>query len=238
MKKRLLSLFLFMFILASFAVASDPKIDSIISKIREQQNLIKDMSADIVTVMKTDGKDKKSMEQKGSIKMKGNDKSKMEITSPFSQITITNKNKVAMVNPVTGQKMVQDISKIKGANANQNPLDQTRILDYFNLSLEEKGIIFKSYVITGVPKEKSKFLGQIKFYVDAGKNIPTKIEIYNGEGKLVTVSEIDYKKIKGIWVISDNKSSMDLPGGKMEVLMKFNNIKINEGIPDKEFEIK
>lgn len=237
--------FVALFVLLAFCVsfaAMDPKIDGIIKSIRDNQGKIKDMSAKIVTIIRSDAKEKKTMEQIGSLMTKGEDKSRMEMTAPVNQITITNKDKIAVINPQTGQKFVQDLRKLRkqaGQDAiGSSPTDQTKILDYFNLSVEEKGIFNKSYVIIGVPKKKNQFMGKMKFYVDGGRNVPTKIEVYNAQDKLISVSDIEYKKIKDIWVISKNSSWIAVPGGKMDVEMKFEDIKINEGIPDKVFEIK
>lgn len=244
MRKKLVCFIGFCVLLAccvSFA-AMDPKIDGIIKSIRDNQGKIKDMSAKIITVIKSDAKEKRTMEQVGSLMTKGEDKSRMEMTAPVNQITITNKDKIAVINPQTGQKFVQDLKKLRkdaGQDAiSSSPTDQTKILDYFNLSIEEKGFINKSYVIIGVPKKKNQFMGEMKFYVDGGRNVPTKIEVYDAKDKLISVSDIEYKKIKDIWVISKNSSWITVPGGKMTVEMRFEDLKINEGIPDKVFEIK
>ena len=49
---------------------------------------------------------------------------------------------------------------------------------------------------------------------------------------------MEYKNIKNIWVLSKNTSWVEVPGGKMEVTMKLEDVKINESISDSEFEIK
>lgn len=241
MKKRF-ALALGLLVLSAFTVSAlDQKIESVISKIRENQAKILDMSANITTILKSDAKEKKSIQQSGTIKIKGDDMSRMEMTAPVPQITITNKDKLAVINPATGKSFVQDLKKLRAQtgkdNIGKNPLDQTKMLDYFDLTIEEKGIISKSFIITGVPKDKNNFMGKVKFYVD-GRNVPTKVEIYNTENKLISSSELEYIKIKDIWVMSKNKSWITVPGGKMDVSMSFENIKINEGIADSIFEIK
>ncbi len=241
-KKRIVLALGMLLLVSAMSFAADPKIDGVIAKIRDNQNKIQDLSANISTKLRSDTKDKKSLEQKGSIMIKGADMSRMEMSSPIPQLSVTNKDKMMMVNPATGQKMVQDLKKLRKQTGKddlgQNPLDQTRILDYFNLSLEEKGIFFKSFVLSGTPKDPKKFAGTIKFYVDESKYVPTKIEIYNQENKLVSLSNLSYTKIKDIWVVNKNSSWIVIPNGKMYVDMKFENIKINEGISDKAFEIK
>jgi len=215
-----------------FAVSLTPA--DVIAKIRDNQNKIQDLSAQITTTIKSD-KEKKSMEQKGVIMVKGNDKSRMEMLSPMAQLTVTNGDKMMITNPATGKKFGKQTGQ---SDVGQNPLDQTKILDSLNLSMEEKGFFFKSYVITGTPKKQNAMMGKIKFYVDGGKFVPTKLEIYNSQDKLVTASDINYTKIKDIWVISQNSSWIDVPGGKVTISMKFSDVKVNEGIDDKVFEIK
>lgn len=242
MKKKILLALSLLCVCAFSAGAIDPKLEGVISKLRENQSKIQDMSASIVTVLKSDTKEKKSMEQRGTLMIKGDNMSKMEMTAPVAQITVTNKDKMAIINPSTGKSMVQDLKKMRKDSGKddigKNPLDQTRILDMFDLSMEERGIISKSYVITGVPKDKNKFMCKIKFYVDAGRNVPTKVEVYNAQDKVISSSDLEYTKIKDIWVMSKNTSWISIPGGKMDVSMKFENIKINEGISDSAFAIK
>ena len=229
-------------VLSVSSSAIDTKVQNILSKIRENQSKIEDMSATVTTKIQSNAKEKKSMEQKGTILIKGENNSRMEMTAPIAQVTITNKDKMAVINPSTGKKIVQDLNKIRKetgkSDIGKNPLDQTKILDYFDLTVEEKGIISKSFVVTGVPKDKNKFMGKIKFYIDAGRYVPTKVEIFNGENKIISSSVLEYKKIKDIWILSKNSSWITIPDGKMDVTMAFDNIKVNEGISDKAFEIK
>ena len=220
------------------------KVEDLLTKIREGQSKVKDLQADIVTIIKSDMGGKKEAEQKGHIWIKGEDKSKMEMISPLRQISITSGNKMAVINPETGQKFVQDLEAMRKKTGQmdlgKNVMDQTKALEYFNLSVKEVGGFFggvKEYVISGTPKEKNKFLGRIEFTVDAKKYVPTRIDIYNPKNSLVSSSTIEYEKIKDIWVIAKNTSEVKLPSGKMKMEMRFDKIKVNEGLSDKIFEI-
>ncbi|OGC21385.1 hypothetical protein A3J90_04590 [candidate division WOR-1 bacterium RIFOXYC2_FULL_37_10] len=239
MKKFWVFLSVFLFI-SSIAFAA-PTAEEIVSKIHENQNKINSMSAKIVTTIKSD-KNSKAIEQKGIMKTKGHGKVLIEMEKPVKQVTIINGDKMFVENKSTGQKFVQDLSKIRQQTGQKNvggdPFDQTKILDNFNLSLEEKGFFKKSYIITGIPKDKSSLFSKIKFYVDASRSVPTKLEIYDANDKLVTQADVEYKNIKNIWVLSKNTSWVEVPGGKMEVTMKLEDVKINESISDSEFEIK
>lgn len=239
MNKKLSLLLLVLFAFSMTAFAADPKITEIVAKMRENQTKVKDMKANITTIVKSDMKGAKNIEQNGSIMVKGTDKSRMEMTQPVNQITITNKDKMMMVNQETGQKYTQDLAKLRKQmgrdDVGQSPMDQTKILDYFNLTMEQKG---KDCIITGVPKEKNKVMGKIRFYVDSDRYVPTKMEIYSPQGKIISTTKLEYQKIKDIWVVSNNSSQITVPGGSMQVEMKFENVKVNEGIDEKNFEIK
>lgn len=243
MKNKKTAIFLAFLMIATMATAT-MSVESLLTKIREGQNKVKDLQADITTIIKSDMGGKKEAEQKGHIWIKGEDKSKMEMVSPLKQISITSGKKMAVINPETGQKYVQDLEAMRKktgqVDLGKNMMDQTKALEYFNLSVREVSSFFggaKEYVIVGIPKEKNKFLGKVEFTVDAQKYVPTRIDIYNPQGNLVSSSTIEYAKLKDIWVIAKNISEVKLPSGKMKMEMRFENIRLNEGIPDKEFKI-
>lgn len=229
---------LFAFTTAAFA---DVSVSDVISKIRDNQSKIKDFSAKVTTTLKSDN-NKKAMRQTGLIFIKDKQKNRMEMLEPMKQITIVDKDKMMVLNPDTGKKTIQDLKKLRKqtgqSDLGQNPLDQTKMLDYLNLSIEEKGIIKKSFIITGIPKDKKMPAGKIKFYVDGNDFIPQKIELYNAEDKLLTSSELTYTKIENILVITNTSSWILVPNGKIFVEMKFEDIKVNKGLSDQLFEIK
>ena len=80
-------------------------------------------------------------------------------------------------------------------------------------------------------------MGKMEIYVDSARMVPTKISIYTPHGKLINSTEIEYKKIAGVYVVYKNTSSVNLPNGSMKVEMVYSNLKVNEGIKDEEFEI-
>jgi outer membrane lipoprotein-sorting protein len=243
MKRKIICLLVLLSVGVSVSLGA-MKVEDLLAKIREGQSKVKDLQADITTVIRSDMGGKKEAEQKGHIWIKGEDMSKMEMVSPLKQISITSGKKMAVINPETGQKFVQDLEAMRKKTGQmdlgKNVMDQTKALEYFNLSVKEVGGFFggvKEYLITGVPKEKNKFLGRVEFAVDAKRFVPTRIDIYNPQGNLVSSSTIEYAQLKNIWVIAKNISEVKLPSGKMKMEMRFENIKVNEGIPDKEFKI-
>ena len=217
--------------LSSFAKATEDKssvarsaeeeltLEDLITNLQSNQSKIKDLYAETVTTITSNiampgAKDKgpQKMVQKGKMWTKGKDKSKIEMLSPMKQTTITNGDQMAIINPETGQKMVQDLKKLKGQGAlrqssgqasskGQEGMNLEKAKEYFDLSLSKKG---DDYVIIGIPKEANKFLGKMEFYVDPEKWVPTKILMYSPsvasakEGgpkdKLMSQSEIEYKE--------------------------------------------
>ena len=232
------------FMIGLSALAIDLAVEDILAKVSTNQSLIKDMQADITTVIKSEMKGKMESEQKGKIWIKGEDKSKIEMIKPVAQITITSGGKMMAVDPATGQKMVQDLTKLREKTGQpdlgQGSMDKKKMLDYFNLKLRTVSGIFgvKEYVIEGRPKKANKFLGRVDFTIDSNRYLPVKIEIYSPEGKLVSATKIEYIKIKNIWVISKSASEIKLPAGNLKAEMRYDNIKLNEGIADSVFKIE
>ena len=256
MKKYLMGLCA-IFVAANMVFAADMSLDDLINKIQGNQKKIKDMYAETTTKitsnlqLTTDNKSKvQTMTQKGKMWTKGEDKSKIEMLSPMKQVTITNGDKMAIINSDTGQKMIQDLKKMReksgmGDSSKQMSLEKAK--DFFNLSTTKKG---DDYVITGIPRQQSKFLGKMEFYVDSEKWVPVKILMYDAKGKVMSQSVIEYQKIlipyseapsmarsEGVWVPVKNRSNVVTPAGKMEIEMVFSNVKINQGMNDREFKI-
>ncbi|MFH1361407.1 MAG: outer membrane lipoprotein-sorting protein, partial [bacterium] len=118
-----------------------------------------------------------------------------------------------------------------------------KAMEYFDLSLKKDN---DSYVITGIPKERNKFMSKMEFYLDSKRWVPTKILMYGGNGKLLSRSEIEYVRVKGpgsrgqeeLWVPEKNSSVVNTPMGKMEIEMVYSNIKVNQGIKDEVFRVE
>ncbi|MDD5383002.1 MAG: outer membrane lipoprotein-sorting protein [Candidatus Margulisbacteria bacterium] len=231
---------------ASFALASNLSLDDLVNKLQSNQSKINDMYAETVTTITSnmampgaEGRGPQKMVQKGKMWTKGENKSKIEMLTPMKQTTITNGDKMLIINSETGQKMVQDLKEMRkkaggvaGSGGQQMGLAKAK--EYFNLSVSQKG---GNYVITGIPKEANKFLAKMEFYIDSSKWIPTKVLMYGPQNKLISQSNIEYQKISDVWVPVKNISDVTTPAGKMKIEMEFNNIKINRGISDNEFKI-
>ncbi|MBU0672745.1 MAG: hypothetical protein KJ732_06955 [Candidatus Margulisbacteria bacterium] len=253
--------FLLYCLLASVTFAADlsPEVSveksltlpTLLEKIQTNQKKINDMYAETTTTIKSNismpgstDKGSQTMVQKGKMWTKGKDKSKIEMLSPTKQITITNGDQMAIINPETGQKMIQDLKKLKGQGAGgkgQGEMDLAKAMEYFDLSVKQ--LEDGNYVITGKPKEVNRFLTKMEFYVDSTRWVPVKILMYGQKDKLMSQSEIEYKAFDvgeddQAYLPIKNISNVNTPMGKMSVEMEFGNIKVNKGIGDKEFEIK
>lgn len=240
MKKIVAFCFVTVFFLASVAVA-DLSLDEVIKNLQANQAKVKDMYAETSTTILSNmtlpgqtGKGPQKMVQRGKMWTKGETKSKIEMLSPMKQTTITNGDKMAVINPETGQKMEQDLKKLKGPER-QAQMSLEKAKEYFDLSAAKKG---DEYIVTGVPKKENKFLGKMEFYVDASRWVPVKIFMYDAKGRPLSQSEIEYSQISGVWVPAKNKSIVTTPAGKMEIEMEFSNVKVNKGIGDDEFKIE
>lgn len=232
-------------IMASSSQSADLSPDDLINKIQSNQSKLNDMYAETTTAITSnmampgqESKGPQKMVQTGKMWTKGEDKSKVEVLSPMKQITITNGNKIAIINSETGQKVIQDLKKIKGQGmggmGDSGKMRWDKAKEFFDFSVTQKDDL---YVITGIPKKENKLLGKMEIYVDNINWIPIKILIYDVKGKLMSQSEIEYKDISGVYVQVRSISNVTTPMGKMKVEMEFENIKINKGIKDSEFDI-
>ena len=239
MGKKLAVLLILLLMGSTVWAALDPAIEDLLGKIKSNQSQIKDMSADILTIMKSGGK---QMEQKGKIWIKGDNKSRMESSTPVNTVTVVNGDKRLLINQDTGERLVQDMKKLREKTGEMDfgnsPTDQTKALEYFNLKLrEETTASGKNYIIEGTPKKPNIMLGKVVFEIEGARNLPVKISIYNPKGALVSSSTIEYQKIKNIWVIKGNTAMVKTPQGSMNLVMRFNNVKINDGISDDQFKV-
>lgn len=240
MFKKMLFSVLSVLILSSFVLA-DMGLNELMGKVQGNQEKIKDMYVETSTVInssmsmpgqKATGPQK--MTQKAKMWTKGK-MSKMEMLSPQHQITINNGKKISMVNPETGQKMVQDIKGQGAGVKGQESMSLEKAQEYFNLSIAKKG---NGYLITGIPKKPNQFLGKMEFLVDGATWLPTKIYMYDAKGKLMNLSNLSYQQVSGIYVPSKTTSVVTTPMGKMDVEMVYSNVKINQGLSDSIFTIQ
>ncbi|MFA4843778.1 MAG: outer membrane lipoprotein-sorting protein [Candidatus Margulisiibacteriota bacterium] len=225
------------------ATASDLTTEDIIANIQANQTKIHDMYAETTTTITSsmtmpgqESKGPQTMVQKGKMWTKGQDKSKIEILSPTRQITITNGDIITVINQDTGQSFTQDLSKTreKAGLPGGGSMDLAKALNYFDLSIVQKD---NQYIISGKPKQSNKFLGRMEFYIDSDRWLPVKIIMYTPADKVMSTTEMRYKKISDIWVATETSSAATTPMGAIKTEMVFENVKVNQGIADREFRI-
>jgi len=235
-------------LLAFSARAADLSVDEIISKVQANQDKIQDLYAETTTTMTTDlampGQERSGPQknvQKARLWAKGADKTKTEVLSPTKQITITNGDRLAVIDPVSGQKTVQDLKKKSGTLAAGGQMTLEKAKEFFYFSVRQTAAASAeggaAYIITGVPKQRNQFMGKIEFYVGGKSWLPAKIMIYDPKSKPMTQTELEYSSIDNVYVPLKNRSVVSSPLGKMEVAVEYDAVKINRGISDDEFKI-
>jgi outer membrane lipoprotein-sorting protein len=255
MLKKLVPVIFIFFLFAPRIMASTSEVSAtdLIAKMKSAQSLVRDMQADTKTTITSNisipsvypaqgggapSKGPQTMVQTGHIWQKGSDKSKVEITSPMKQITITNGSTMTIISPDTGQRITQDMSKMQGAGV--KGLDQTKALDYFDLTVRKsEGVTGESdiYVISGTPKQSNQFLGRMDFFIDAEKYIPLRIAMYTPKGALMSLSEIEYEPVEissseTAYVAKKIKSIVTMSMGSVNTEMEYENVIVNQGIKD------
>ena len=235
-------------IFSAAVFAADISLDSIIQNTRANQQKIHDLYAETTTKITSNlqmgasrGTGPQTMVQQGKMWSKGESKSKVEMLSPTHQTTITNGDKMAIINPETGQKMVQDLKKMREqGTVNSGQMSLEKLKEMFDLSVQSTVDSEQNkpiYIITGVPRKENKFLGKMVFYIDGAKWIATRVQMYDPKGKLLSQTDMEYQQIGGVYVPSKNFSNVTTPMGAMKVEMEYSNIKVNKGISDSEFKV-
>lgn len=62
--------------------------------------------------------------------------------------------------------------------------------------------------------------------------------MYSPNGKAISTSDIEYEQFSDVWVAYKNTSSAVTPMGAIKTEMLFENVKVNEGVADSQFEVK
>jgi outer membrane lipoprotein-sorting protein len=225
------------------AQAADMTVDDIITNLQANQTKIHDLYAETTTTM-TSNMTLPGQESKGPQKMvqtartwtKGQDKSKIEQLTPTRQITITNGDQMAIIDPESGQKVVQDLKKLRtqtgGLAGGQMSLAKAKEAFTFTVSRNDTG-----YLVTGVPKKANQFFGKMEIAIDSDKWVPVRITMYDMRSKPISRSDLEYQEIAGAWVPLSNKSLTITPMGQMDIQMDYEKVKVNSGLKDELFKI-
>ncbi len=224
------------FVTASFAEQS-LKADDVIAKLVSQQSQVKDFSADIETSTKmTDARD--TFILNGKIWSKGPKMAKMILYTPEPQTTITNGDKLVMID-AKGEKTVMDIPPVQGLDAaanNQGRIDFGRFTELFNISIKPSKVAGTIKLVC-FPKAGMVIKGKTEMVIDCNQWVPIYMTTYNEKGKMQASTDIKYAQFDGISIPVKIVANAVVPTGKAVMEMEFSNVKINQGISDSEFTV-
>ena len=208
MSKKIVS-FAIMFLLVSVSFASSLTVEDVVKNMQSNQSKIKDMYSEMTTTITSNlsmpnsaSKGPQTMVQKSKMWTKGTDKSKIEVLSPTKQTTITNGNMMTMIDPQSGQKVTQDMSKVKGQTgmAGNNSMNLAKALEMFDMTVSQKDAL---YIMEAKPKKANPVIGKMSFFIDPTRWLPIKIIIYTPQGKdlsraqsrEMSTTEMEYSEI-------------------------------------------
>jgi len=220
------------------ALADNLTIPQLLERIKQNESKVKDMKATMTTTIYGGPQGSKPMVQKGTIWSKAPDKYKVELSTPFRQITITRGDKMKVIQPDSGQSFVQDLSKLEGYSGlpqRGQALEPSKIMEKLDLKIASQSS--QEVVLEGTPKEGKETMGKLHIALDGERLIPTRVVLFNKEGKPMTESTLSYKQVGNAWIPHRNRSTVSLPSGTLVVEMTLDDIAVNQGILDSVFDI-
>ena len=206
-----------------------------------RQNEIQTLEADITTNVHSTHKNFPTVRQQGKIYVKSPNRSRVEITTPYKQTTITNGNQIKVIDEESGQYQISDISEKEGAAPllphGGGAIDPVKALEYFDLRITKN--TNKEIVLEGIPKKQTPSLTKLVLTLSAEHFLPVHIALWGEEGQRISDTTITYRIISGIYVPFRNDATVLLPdANKMNVEIEFKNVAVNAPIPDEQFQIE
>jgi outer membrane lipoprotein-sorting protein len=218
------------FVTISYAVT----VDEIIAKLEENQEKIKDMSADVVMEIDVAGK---VVKQETKMWSKG-EKTKIKMVNTEHPMTvIMGADKMTIKQAGKEPQMIdtKKISEGKEKAISQTPLgmDFPRGMGEFlrksNVTItKEKG---NEINLSVIPEESNPLMQKLDMVVDMARGIVKQQKMYSNMG--ISLSRMEYEKEDEVWVLKrlttvSNFGKMGTSTTKAE----YNNIRINKGIED------
>ncbi|HAR64396.1 MAG: hypothetical protein DKM50_13540 [Candidatus Margulisiibacteriota bacterium] len=224
MKKTIVSIFAF--IIGLLSVAQAITVDEFILKVKENQDKIHSFEAMMTTTIRSSAIAREII-QKAKYYKKGIAKIRVEAINPMKQTTIYNGNEVIMIG-ADGQKT--KLPKI-GESMDMAEKSPLSYLDKFNMVLDENG---SSLVIKGTPKVAADkdSIGTITFVANKKDYTISKMTMLRKDGQPMLDSDMQYIMINNIPILKSMDSSIEVNGQKMKVYVVYDDIKINENLPD------
>lgn len=213
-------------------------VEGVLSSLESRQKMLKTLQADITTIIQPYGDEGPEIRQTGKIFTETPNKSRVEITSPFNQVTITNGNKMQIEDPHGKRSRPEDLSKMsdkpvmpQGGGATQ----LAEALGQFDLRIREQA--GKVIEIEGTPKKTNANLTKIVVIISKEILLPIQITLW-GPAEMMSDTHIEYQRISGIYVPVKNRAEVALAHGKMTVDIQFENIIVNQPLPEEIFQIR
>jgi outer membrane lipoprotein-sorting protein len=232
----LLALYSFVPLTTVYAIT----IPDLLEKIKGNQGMVQTLQADMTTEISSSNKNIPAMKQTGRIINKYPDKSRMEIMSPIKQTTITNGTRMKIIDGQSGKSFVQDLSRgqspVTGHQSSGMGMDPTKALENFNLKMVTDSD--SEIVIESSPKEKNPYLDKMRLTFSPATFLPTRVDVYGSQGKLISSTTIIYDKVSDVYVHIQNKTSVSLPQGSMKVEVVYDKVRVNEKVSDALFGVE
>jgi len=225
-------------------------VGGILNKMQENLAKMNDMKAEIVTTAYM-GAQLNTMTQKMKYTFKKPDKYKIETSTPVPQ-TILIIGETMTMKTADGKISTMNLKQLPGMSSNQQyfGVDITKMFNNYNVTLNEtlSDRVNNIYVLELIPKDISQSTSQmgafmpsrIEMFVDYNKGVIIKQQIYSKGNTLMAITEVkDTRQIEGTWIPISTESTAFLPTGQqVKSEMRFENVQVNMGIMDGEFEIK
>ena len=235
MKKGIQILFIALILLCSVnSIYSVDSVDGIFNRLEENTAKMQDMVANINQTVFMMGRNIVTI---GKTYMKKPDLMKMEITSPQKQTMVINaKEKMMYIKMENGQVMKQKMPNTENFSNISFKFDKKNLKKNFNIRLlEEKGSLA---TIELLPKDEKNTM-ELILTIDTSKGVITKTVTKDEKSGLdMTVEFSDFEKINNkYWMAKTIVTTTNTGGNNMKTIVKYSNIKINQGLKDEEFKI-
>ena len=224
--------FIFSVLFSISLFSSIKSIDEITRVMQRNADKVKDMMCEVVMTMDLGKGGRRTQTMR--LWMKGKDKITMEYGG---NKIIINGDKMLMDTP-QGERVIN-----RDTQGAENPAPpgvdlQKRAGDFFK---ENNAKVVSQRrdkaVIEIIPKDKNPMMNRIRMVIDTERGLITEQRMYSNYG--TTKMEMKYKKIGDAWVLSEIEMVVPTPQGRAgRMKVEYKNIRINQGISDKFFEIK
>lgn len=233
------------------SLATDVTVNDVLNKMQQNIAGMNDMKAEIITTTYM-GTQMGTMTQKMNYYFKKPDKIKIETLVPMKQTMIIVGENMTM-KTADGKISTMNLKQMMGGmgmNQQYFGTDMVSMLKTYNITLNET-LADKTnniYVLNLVPKgdtlsssPMSAYMpSKMEMHIDYTKGITVKTKIYGKDDALMAITEVkESKQIESVWLPVITESTAFLPTGQqVKSEMRFENVQVNVGIGDGEFEIR